>query len=63
MTIYYILFLIGQALGYGLNISYLKIYVHNGTESCFTILGIAIPMMLAFIINFAYQIWNKNVIN
>jgi len=63
LIIYYILFLIGQALGYGFNISYLKIYVHNGTESFFTILGTVIPMILAFIINFTYQIWNRSVAN
>jgi uncharacterized membrane protein len=63
LIIYYFLFLIGQAIGYGFNISYLKIYVHNGTESCFTIVGIVIPMILAFIINFTYQTCNKRVAN
>ena len=63
LIIYYFLFLIGQAIGYGFNISYLKIYVHNGTESCFTIVGTVIPMTLAFIINFTYQTCNKRGVN
>lgn len=63
LIIYYFLFLIGQAIGYGFNISYLKIYVHNGAESCFTIVGTVIPIILAFIINFTYQTFSKSIAN
>lgn len=61
--IYNFLFLIGQAIGYGFNINYLKIYIHNGTGSYFTIVGTVIPMILAFIINFTYQTCNNRLAN
>jgi len=65
LIIYCILFLIGQIIGYVLNIDLLKIYlsIDNGNGSSYSLTCIALPIILTLVINFIYSIFNRRIKN
>jgi hypothetical protein len=63
--IFIITFFIGQAIGYGLNIDFLKIYlsIDNGKGVSYSLASIVIPIIVAFLISFIYKTFNKRATN
>ena len=59
IKIFAIVFLISLAIGYGLNIDFLKVYVHihNGNGTSYSLASTVIPIILAFMIDFIYQLF------
>lgn len=57
IKIFAIVFLITQAIAYGLNIGFLKVYVSidNGNGTSYSLASTVIPIILAFLIDFIYQ--------
>jgi hypothetical protein len=54
IKVFAIVFLISQAIGYGLNIDFLKVYVaiDNGNGVSYSLASTVIPLILAFLIDF-----------
>lgn len=63
--IFIITFFIGQSIGYGLNIDFLKIYlsINNGRGCSYSLASIVIPIIVVFLINFIYKIFSKRTTN
>jgi hypothetical protein len=61
VVIFICIFLIGQAIGYGFNLKFLKIYssINNGRGYSYSLASIVIPIMLVFIVKFSYKAFNK----
>ena len=61
IKIYSIIYLIGQIVAYRFNIEGLKTYVsiNNGNGTSTSIMSTVLPLILAFIINYIYQSFNK----
>ncbi|WP_309451418.1 hypothetical protein [Clostridium sp.] len=61
VMIFIITFFIGQSIGYGLNIDFLKIYlsIDNGRGVSYSLASIVIPIIVAFLLSFIYKIFNK----
>jgi len=58
-------FVLGQSIGYGLNIDFLKIYlsIDNGRGVSYSLASTVIPIIVAFLISFIYKIFNKRTTN
>ena len=65
VMIFIITFFIGQSIGYGLNIDFLKIYlsIDNGRGVSYSLASIVIPIIVVFLISFIYKIFNKRTTN
>lgn len=52
---------IGQSIGCGLNIDFLKIYlsIENGSGVTYSLASIVIPIIVVFLISYIYKIFNK----
>ena len=56
-----ITFFIGQFIGYGLNIDFLKIYlsIDNGRGVSYSLVSIVIPIIVVLLISFIYKIFKR----
>ena len=65
VMIFIITFFIGQSIGYGLNIDFLKIYlsIDNGRGVSYSLASTVIPLIVAFLIIFIHKIFNKRTTN
>ena len=61
IIIFIIIYLIGQIIAYGLNIDFLKVYksIDNGKGASYSIVSTVFPLILAFMISYIYQAFNK----
>jgi len=61
IKIFSIIYLIGQLIAYGFNIELLKTYVtfNNGNGTTYSTLSTILSLLLAFMINYIYQSFNK----
>ena len=52
---------IGQSIGYGLNIDFLKIYlsIDNGRGVSYSLVSIVIPIIVVLLISFIYKIFKR----
>ncbi|MTI66977.1 MAG: hypothetical protein FH753_10340 [Firmicutes bacterium] len=54
------LFIIGQVIGYGLDVKFLKVNVpHGATGSSISLASIVIPLALAFIIDYVSRLFKR----
>lgn len=54
-SIFIIVFITVQIIGYGFNIYFLKIYTIMGKEISYSLISTIIPLVLAFLIDYIYQ--------
>jgi len=55
---------IGQSIGYGLNIDFLKIYlsIDNGRGVSYSLVSIVIPIIVVLLISFIYKIFKRGML-
>lgn len=60
ISIFMVLFILGQVIGYGMNVDFFKVNIpHEDSGTAVSITSIAIPLALAFMIDYISRVFKR----